>query len=385
MELGEPDVVWRNFRRLRPDIDRYGEFKQMKTLGQFASKPETIPASSSWYLADLGEARGKQELFTKQSPQKLRVLREHALIESAVSSNRIEGVTVDKARVATVIFGKSLLGDRDEEEVRGYRDALKLIHDQGAKLPISERVMKQLHKTIRGDVWDAGRYKEQDSDIIEKFPDGRERVRFKAVAAAETSIFMGKLIEMWNRAIRERWVHPLIALAAFNLDFLCIHPFRDGNGRVSRLLLLLQTYHLGFEVGRYISIERLIEENKERYYDTLEQSSRGWHEGNHDPWPYVNYVLYILRSACKEFEERVGQVKSPRGAKTELVVMAVDRFPGEFTVGEVERACPGVSRDMVRRVLRQLQRSRQVECLGRGPGARWRKKGNTLKKGQKRG
>jgi fido (protein-threonine AMPylation protein) len=361
------------------------ELKQMMTLGQFASKPETIPASSSWYLADLGEARGKQELFTKQSPQKLRVLREHALIESVVSSNRIEGVTVDKARVATVIFGKSLLRDREEEEVRGYRDALKLIHDQGAKLPISEKVMKQLHKTIRGDAWDAGKYKEKDSDIIEKFSDGRERVRFKAVAAAETSTSMRKLVEMWNRAIRERWVHPLIALAAFNLDFLCIHPFRDGNGRVSRLLLLLQTYHLGFEVGRYISIERLIEENKERYYETLEQSSQGWHEGKHDPWPYVNYVLYIFRSAYKEFEERVGQVKSPRGAKTELVVMAVDRFPGEFTVGHVERACPGVSRDMVRRVLRHLQRSRQVECLGRGPGAQWRKKGNTLKKGQKRG
>jgi Fic family protein len=357
----------------------------MMTLEQFASKPETIPASTSWYLADLGEARGKQELFTKQSPQKLRVLREHALIESAVSSNRIEGVTVDKARVATVIFGKSLLRDRDEEEVRGYRDALKLVHDQGAKLRISEKVIKQLHRTIRGDVGDAGRYKEQDSDIIEKFPDGRERVRFKAIAAAETSTFMRKLVEMWNRSIRERWVHPLIALAAFNLDFLCVHPFRDGNGRVSRLLLLLQTYHLGFEVGRYISIERLIEENKERYYETLEQSSQGWHEGKHDPWPYINYVLYIFKSAYKEFEERVGQVKSPRGAKTELVVMAVDRFLGQFTLGDVEKACPGVSRDMVRRVLRQLQRSRQVECLGRGPGAPWKKKGNTLKRGQKRG
>ncbi|MBM4298732.1 MAG: Fic family protein, partial [Deltaproteobacteria bacterium] len=151
----------------------------MKTLEQFAAKPESIPASTSWYLADLSEARGKQELFTKQAPQKLKVLREHALIESAVSSNRIEGVTVDQARVATVIFGKSLLRDRDEEEVRGYRDALKLIHEQGAKLAISEDVIKRLHKIIRGDIWDAGKYKEQDSDIIEKFPDGRERVRFR--------------------------------------------------------------------------------------------------------------------------------------------------------------------------------------------------------------
>jgi len=141
--------------------------------------------------------------------------------------------------------------------------------------------------------------------------------------------------------VRERWVHPLITLAAFNLDFLCIHPFRDGNARVFRLLLLLQCYHLSFEVGRYISIERLIEENKERYYETLEQSSQGWHEGKHDPWPYVNYLLSILKSAYKEIEERVGQVKSPRGTKTELVVLAVDRCPGEFTLGDVEKACPG--------------------------------------------
>ncbi|HEY3305710.1 MAG TPA: Fic family protein, partial [Candidatus Binatia bacterium] len=125
----------------------------MMTLKQFASKPETIPASTSWYLADLGEARGKQELFTKQSPQRLKVLREHALIESAVSSNRIEGVTVDQSRIATVVFGKSHLRDRDEEEVRGYRDALKLIHEQGAKLPVKEETIKKLHRLTRGDIW----------------------------------------------------------------------------------------------------------------------------------------------------------------------------------------------------------------------------------------
>jgi len=354
----------------------------MKTLEQFASKPETVPASTSWYLADLGEARGKQELFTRQAPQKLKVLREHALIESAVSSNRIEGVTVDKARVATVIFGKSLLRDRDEEEVRGYRDALKLIHEQGPKLPISEQTIKKLHQLIRGDIWDAGKYKEQDSDIIEKYPDGRERVRFKAVAAADTSASMRQLVDHWNRALRERWVHPLIVLAAFNLDFLCIHPFRDGNGRVSRLLLLLQCYHLGFEVGRYISIERLIEENKERYYETLEQRSQRWHEATHDPWPYVNYLLYILKSAYKEFEERVGKTTSPKGAKTDLVLDAIRRQSGEFRLADVERACPGVGRDWIRVLLAELKKSREVTCRGKGPAARWRykgRKGSTVK------
>jgi len=143
----------------------------------------------------------------------------------------------------------------------------------------------------------------------------------------------------------------------------------------------LQCYHLGFEVGRYVSLERVIEENKERYYETLEESSRNWHDGAHDPWPYINYVLFVLKSAYCEFEERAGQVKSPRGAKTALVEAAIAASPGEFSLSHLERACPGVSRDMIRRVLRDLQKAKLVVCLGRGPGATWRKEGNTLKRG----
>lgn len=239
------------------------------TLKQFAAKPETIPAITSWYLADLSEARGKQELFTRQTPQRLKTLREHALIESAVSSNRIEGVTVDQDRILPVILGKSHLRDRDEEEVRGYRNALKLIHERASKLTVSEDIVREFHRLARGEIWDAGKYKEKDGDIIERHPDGTERVRFQTVLAAQTPDFMRQLVERWDGCLKERWVHPLIALAAFNLDFLCVHPFRDGNGRVSRLLLLLQCYHLGYEVGRYISLERLIEQNKERYYENL--------------------------------------------------------------------------------------------------------------------
>lgn len=223
----------------------------------------------------MGEARGKQELFTKQSPQKLKVLREHAVIESAVSSNRIEGVLIDQARIGTVVFGKSRPRDRDEEEVRGYRNALKLIHERGTKLRATEELIHELHRLCRADLGDAGEYKERDGDMIEKYPDGRQRIRFVTVKAADTRLYMQALVESWGRSIEERWIHPLIALAAFNLDFLCIHPFRDGNGRVSRLLFLLGCYQPGYEVGRYISLERLIEENKERYYETLEISSQG--------------------------------------------------------------------------------------------------------------
>ena len=199
----------------------------MMTLRQFAERPKSIPTATTWYLSDLGEARGKQELFTKQSPQKLKVLREHALIESAVSSNRIEGVEVDQSRVATIVFGRSRLRDRDEEEVRGYRDALNLIHTKGAALPISEETIRQLHALSRGGVGDAGEYKQTDNDIIEVFPDGRREVRFHTVRAADTAANMRELIERWHAVLTQRTVPPGIALAAFNLDFLCIHPFRD--------------------------------------------------------------------------------------------------------------------------------------------------------------
>ncbi len=350
------------------------------TLRQFAAGIETVPTTTSWYLADLAEARGKQELFTRQSPQTLRVLREHALIESAVASNRIEGVVVDQKRIGTIVFGRSHLRDRNEEEVRGYRDALKQIHESASKLPVSERTIRGLHRLSRGGLGDAGRYKQRDSDIIEKLPDGRVRVRFQTVSAARTPVSMKEVIRLWDEHLAARRVHPIILLAAMNLDFLCIHPFRDGNGRVSRLLLLLQCYHVGFEVGRYVSLERVIEDNKERYYQTLEQSSQNWHEGAHDPWPYINYVLFVLKTAYREFEERAGQVKSPRGAKTALVEAAIAGFHGDFTLTDLERACPGVSRDMIRRVLRDLRKAKQVRCLGRGPGATWRKEGNAPKR-----
>ena len=150
-------------------------------------------------------------------------------------------------------------------------------------------------------------------DIIEKFADGRSRIRFRTVSAKETPEAMAEMIELWQRGLREKWVDPLILAAALNLDFLCIHPFRDGNGRVSRLLFMLAVYHCGLEVGRYISLERLIEENQERYYEVLEQSSQHWHEGKHDPWPTINFLLYILKQACQEFERITCKVSNKPG------------------------------------------------------------------------
>jgi Fic family protein len=315
----------------------------MKTLGLLSSAELAIPASTLWYLDSLGEFRGKQELYTRQSPQKLQVLREHALIESAVSSNRIEGVSIETARIQSVLGAvQPLLRDRDEEEIRGYRDALTWLHENSSDIQLSEETLKHLHALARGQIWDSGQYKEKDADIIERYADGQERIRFRPVPARETAQEMARLLATWKQCQQERWVPPSVAVAAFNLDFLCIHPFRDGNGRVSRLALLLQACHAGIEVGRYISLERLIEQNKARYHETLEQCSRGWHDSKHDPWPFINYVLSIFKMAYQEFEERVGQVAEPRGAKAELVLNAVSRQKGEFRLRDIEGACPGV-------------------------------------------
>ncbi|MRS05306.1 Fic family protein [bacterium] len=345
----------------------------MMTLKNFIAGLESIPATTSWYLAEISESKGRQDLYKKQSPQRLNSLKEHALIESAVSSNRIEGVEVEQKRIGTVVFGKCLLQDRSEEEVRGYREALNLIHSMGAKLPVTEETCRKLHTLTRGEIWDAGKYKEKDSDIIEKRANGTSSIRFKTVPAKQTPRSMQQLHTAWKDAVKETEMNRIITLAAYNLDFLCIHPFRDGNGRVSRLLMLLQCYHAGIEVGRYISMERLIEQNKERYYETLKLSSQGWHEGKHNPWHYINFLCFIIKGAYKEFEERLGEMSQPRGEKTALVRKTVKSLPDDFSVADLQKKCPGVSLDMIRRVLKDMQAEGAVECLGRGRFSKWRK------------
>jgi len=349
----------------------------MNTLHRFTNGINQIPASVTWYLADIAEAKGKQELFANKTPQKLKVLREHALIESAVSSNRIEGVEIEQRRIGTVIFGQPLLKDRNEEEICGYRQALSLIHDNRSDLPFSTTTIKKLHKLTRGEIWDAGEFKEKDGDIIERLPNGEIKIRFKTVSALKTPESIEQLIDANNILLKDHVIHPLIVIAACNLDFLCIHPFRDGNGRVSRLLLLLQLYQSGYEVGRYLSIERLIEEHKERYYETLEQSSEKWHSGQHDPWPYIHFILYILKKAYSEFTEKVNKQKDPVGSKTELVLSAIARFQNPFTIVQLSSECPSVSREMIRKILKDQQSSGNVLAEGRGPGARWINKGIT--------
>ena len=343
----------------------------MKTLERMHANPPQIPMATVWLLSDLAEYRGKQELYTKQSPQKLERLREDAIIESAVASNRIEGVEIERERIRAVVLGKGALRDRNEQEVRGYQAALSWIHGHSDRLPLNSETILHLHALNHPEGYDSGKFKSQDGEIIEKHPDGRVTLRFKPLSAPETPKAIVRTCGLYDQLIKEEQIPPLIVWAAMNLDFLCIHPFRDGNGRVSRLLLLLSLYQMGFAAGRYISLERLIEQNKARYYETLQQSSRGWHEGKHDYWPYVNYLIFTLKELYGEFERRVGEMSAPRGAKSEVVLEAIGKKTGNFTLAEIERECPGVGRDWIRAILFQLKKEGKVACIGMGKGARW--------------
>ncbi len=241
---------------------------------------------------------------------------------------------------------------------------------------MNEETILRLHRLIRGDIWDAGQYKQRSDPIIERRPGQPDRVRFMPVeAGGATEAAIAELVSRHRELVEDRRISPLVLMAGVVLDFLCIHPFRDGNGRTSRLLMLLLCYHSGAEVGRYISLERVIEQNKERYYETLQQSSVGWHEGQHNPWPFVNYTLWILKQAYVEFERRVGDTAEPMGAKAAMIRDAIGRQAGSFRVADLESACPGVGRDWIRTLLRKMKANNELRSFGHGAGARWERVG----------
>ncbi len=345
-------------------------------MSSFQKSEKNLPLAAVWLVSSIAEYKGKQELYSNQSPQILKALVEMALIESAESSNRIEGVTVDKSRLKPLIIGHSKPRDRSEQEVAGYRNALDLIHRKHKSLEITPETIKKLHELSHGGAHDAGHWKQKNNDIIRKNPDGTVEVIFRSVSAAQTPKAIEQLCLAYRHSLDQGQYPDLYAAACLILDFLCIHPFRDGNGRVSRLLTLLALYHHGYEVGKHISLERIIEQSKETYYESLQKSSLHWHEGKHDIEPWFYYFLGTINAAYREFANRVGEVKSPRGAKTDIVVQTIHSQVGEFSISDIERACPSVSRDMVRVILRQLQKEKKIICLGKGQSAKWKQLGS---------
>ncbi len=334
-----------------------------------------LPLGAVWLMNSISEYKGKQELYTRQSPQILKSLIEMALIESTESSNRIEGVTIEKRRLKPLILGHSKPRDRSEEEIAGYRKALDLIHRKHNNLDISPQIIQELHHLSHTGAGDAGKWKKKDNEIIRKKPDGTVEIIFKPVSADSVPEAIKQLCLAYRHSVEQLKYPELYATACLVLDFLCIHPFRDGNGRVSRLLTLLALYHHGYEVGKYISLERIIEQSKETYYEVLQKSSIRWHQAKHDIEPWLYYFLGTINSAYREFEQSGGSVKSPRGAKTGLVTQAINNQLGEFSISDIERLCLGISRDMIRVVFRQLQNEKKIICLGKGQSAKWKRIG----------
>ena len=331
-----------------------------------------LGAADGSTLKALGECRGRQELFRRQTPELLSALRDAAVIESTESSNRIEGVVAPHHRVEALVLNKATPRNRSEQEIAGYRDALNLIHESGREMALSVNVILQLHTILyRYHSGPGGRWKMAQNEIVERDSAGKvQRVRFVPPSPVATPGLMDTMAEEYARAIGAGQ-ETLVLVPLAILDFLCIHPFTDGNGRMARLLTLQLLYHSDFDVGRYISLERIIEESKETYYEALEASSQGWHEGSHDALPWMRYFWGVVLRAYAEFEERVGTLRTGRGAKTGMVEEAVARRLGAFSISDIEKECPGVSRDWIRIVLRRLRDERRIVRRGSGRGAKW--------------
>lgn len=320
----------------------------------------------------MGEYRGKQRLYVAQSPEVLSDLRQAAVIESTESSNRLEGVVVAASRLKSLVLKNAAPKNRSEQEIAGYRDALALIHESAEQMPFSESAILQLHGILyRYRPQPGGRWKATNNDIVERHPDGSSRIRFRPVAAHLTPMAMSDTLARYRTALDQHLTDPLVLVPLLVLDFLCIHPFPDGNGRMARLLTLQLLYHFDYTVGRFISLERIFEESKESYYETLEASSQGWHEAAHDIAPWLDYFWGALLRAYKEFEKRVGTIERGCGAKGDRVRAEVGKRTLPFSISEIEEACPGVSRDMVRLVLRAMKSEGLIAPTGKGRGAKW--------------
>jgi Fic family protein len=324
-------------------------------------------------LAALAEARGRQDLHIYQRPEVLEWLRQAAVIESCESSNRLDGITAPSERIEALVPRPTEPRDRAEQEIAGYRDALGLIHESHAHMPFSVNVLLQLHALVyRYHPNPGGRFKPTDNEIVERDPHGRVvRVRFKPTPAFETPAAVEALVRRYRDAVERRGLPPVVAVPLAVLDFLCVQPFRHGNGRFGRLTTTLTLYQKVPEMVRYISMEPILKESKESYYETLQASSQGWHDGAHDPHPWLNYFWGMLQRASREFEQRVGSLTDVKMNKTDLVRAAVLRRVGPFTSTEIERDCPGVSHELVRLVMRQMRDENIIHLHGKGRGARW--------------
>ena len=331
-----------------------------------------LPMDTVRLIGRINEYKGKQDLYKQQAPQILNTLRDVAVIQSTKASNAIEGIVVTESRLHTIMSKAADPADRSEAEIAGYRDVLDLIHASAPDIPINPNILLQLHKELYKFVpVEGGKWKNVDNEISETFPDGTRRTRFIPVSAFETPAAVQALCDSLKERRQQEDVDPLILTSYFVLDFLSIHPFNDGNGRMARLLTLLMLYQSGFEVGRYISLEKIIEERKEDYYESLRLSSIHWHDNRQNPFHWINYLLSVVLAAYKELESRVGLVTTGSQNKTVRIRRFVEGRISPFTKTDVRNACPDISEATINRVLRELRDEGVIASSGLGRSAKW--------------
>lgn len=318
-------------------------------------------------IAAIYKEAGKQELYLKQRPEELEKLVEIAKIQSTEASNAIEGIVTTSSRIKQLVEEKTTPRNRDEQEIVGYRDVLNIIHESFDAIPVSQNYILQLHKILYSHMNNpmAGRTKNVQNTISATYPDGHVETLFTPLAPYETPEALDKICEEYNRIIGNMEVEPLIAIPVFIHDFLCIHPFNDGNGRMSRLLTTLLLYRSGFYVGKYISLEAKIAKNKDLYYDALAQAQIAQYEGTEDVVPFIKYLLGTVLSTYKDFEDRFALIETKLSA-LETVRRATLNKIGRFSKQEIRELCPSLSISSIEGALRKLVSSGELKREGAG-------------------
>lgn len=318
-------------------------------------------------IAAIYKEAGKQEMYLKQRPEELEKLVEIAKVQSTEASNAIEGIVTTSTRIRQLVEEKTAPRNRDEQEIAGYRDALNIIHENFDAIPITRNYILQLHKVLYSHMNNpmAGQTKSVQNYISATYPDGHTETLFTSLAPFETPEALDRICDEYNRVIGNMEAEPLIVIPIFIHDFLCIHPFNDGNGRMSRLLTTLLLYRNGFYVGKYISLEAKIAKNKDLYYAALRQAQEGWHEGTEDAVPFTKYLLGIILSAYRDFEERFSLVEQKKPA-LETVRQATLNKIGRFSKQDIRELCPALSVSSIEGALRKLVASGELKREGNG-------------------
>ena len=339
----------------------------MRTFNYSKIKDEKWDSEILSLIAAIYKEAGKQEMYLKQRPEQLEKLVEIAKIQSTEASNAIEGIVTTNTRIKQLVTEKTTPKNRNEQEIAGYRDVLNIIHESFDEIPITKNYILQLHKILYSHMNNpiAGKTKTVQNYISVRYPDGHVETIFTPLNPTDTPIALENICNEYNRIIGNMEVEPLIAIPTFIHDFLCIHPFNDGNGRMSRLLTTLLLYRCGFYVGKYISLEAKIAKNKDLYYASLNDSQHNWHDGNDNKVPFIKYILGTILSAYKDFEERFNLIETKKSA-LEIVREATYIKIGKFTKQDIKELCPSLSISSIEGALRKLIVVGEINRVGQG-------------------